>query len=98
MIPVPRKRSSSLVISSVIRSLAMMATPSALLAIFLACHACQLQNPRASRSFRASSSVKSFSSMLEGFTTLTVIPFFASSSANERDMAMICTGVRHFRH
>src|SRR5229473_3098274 len=42
---------------------------------------------RASRSLRASSTVRSFSSMLEGFTTFTVIPFFASSSASERDSA-----------
>src|SRR5690242_21698249 len=42
---------------------------------------------RASRMRRASSSVNSFSSMLEGFTTLTVIPFLASSSARERDSA-----------
>src|SRR5215467_12654682 len=42
---------------------------------------------RASRSLRASSKLKSFSSMLDGFTTFTVIPFFASSSANERDSA-----------
>src|SRR6266699_3714499 len=42
---------------------------------------------RASLIRRASSRLNSFSSMLDGFTTLTVIPFFASSSANERDNA-----------
>src|SRR5579872_7505076 len=42
---------------------------------------------RASRIFRASPSVNSFSSMLDGFTTFTVIPFFASSSASDRDNA-----------
>src|SRR4029077_3724646 len=42
---------------------------------------------RASRMRRASLSVNSFSSMLEGFTTLTVMPFFASSRASERDSA-----------
>src|SRR5215472_8620103 len=42
---------------------------------------------RASRMRRASSSVNSFSSMLEGFTTLTVMPFLASSSARERESA-----------
>src|SRR5260370_23566297 len=42
---------------------------------------------RASRILRASSSVSSFSSMLEGLTTFTGIPFLASSSAKERDNA-----------
>src|SRR5215831_7942806 len=42
---------------------------------------------RASRILRASPKVNSFSSMLEGFTTFTVMPFFASSSASERDRA-----------
>src|SRR5690242_18242063 len=42
---------------------------------------------RASRIRRASSNVHSFSSMLEGFTTLTVMPFLASSSAKERESA-----------
>src|SRR3984893_13825752 len=42
---------------------------------------------RASRMRRASLSVSSFSSMLEGFTTFTVMPFLASSSASERDKA-----------
>src|SRR5579863_977592 len=42
---------------------------------------------RASRIFRASLNVNSFSSMLDGFTTFTVIPFFASSSAKDRDSA-----------
>src|SRR5271156_6245812 len=42
---------------------------------------------RASRILRASSIVSSFSSMLEGFTTFTVMPFLASSSASERESA-----------
>src|SRR5579859_4359887 len=42
---------------------------------------------RASRMRRASLRVSSFSSMLEGFTTFTVMPFLASSSASERDSA-----------
>src|SRR6267378_6393273 len=42
---------------------------------------------RASLMRRASSRLNSFSSMLDGFTTFTVIPFFASSSANERESA-----------
>src|SRR2546425_7026693 len=42
---------------------------------------------RASRRRRASFKVSSFSSMLEGFTTLTVMAFLASSSARERDSA-----------
>src|SRR5882724_1258017 len=42
---------------------------------------------RASLMRRASSRLNSFSSMLDGLTTFTVIPFFASSSANERESA-----------
>src|SRR5271166_1692174 len=42
---------------------------------------------RASRIFLASSMVSSFSSMLHGFTTFTVMPFFASSRAKERERA-----------
>src|ERR1700688_417022 len=42
---------------------------------------------RALRMRRASLRVNSFSSMLEGFTTFTVMPFFASSRASERDSA-----------
>src|SRR5260370_23956572 len=42
---------------------------------------------RASFMRRASSRVRSFSSMLDGLTTLTVMPFLASSSARERETA-----------
>src|SRR3989442_12601698 len=42
---------------------------------------------RASGILRASSSGSSFSPMLDGFTTVTVIPFLASSSAKKRDNA-----------
>src|ERR1051325_2224995 len=42
---------------------------------------------RASLIRRASSRLNSFSSILDGLTTFTVMPFFASSSANERESA-----------
>src|SRR5437868_10573712 len=42
---------------------------------------------RASLIRRASSRLNSFSSMLDGFTTFTVMPFLASSNASERERA-----------
>src|SRR6267143_1389441 len=54
---------------------------------------------RASRILRASSRVNSFSSILEGLTTLTVMPFLASSRASERESAttaaLAAAQVRH---